>query len=485
MTAIKNWFEVDRQGLAKLVERRGKAFLAYELIANCWDTGAKEVGVTLGEIGKAVEISVTDNDPDGFADLTHSFTLFAESAKKSDPMKRGRFNLGEKLVLALCREAEIISTTGGVQFDAEGRHSLRTRREKGTHFRAAVKMTKAELSETLKAVKSILPPEDVKTVLNGTEIAYRKPIAVVETTLPTELSDAEGIVRRTARKTTVEIVECLPGETPTIYEMGIPVVEMEGRWSFNVCQKVPLSMERDNVTPAYLRQLRAACVNAVYDKLTIEDAQTAWVRDAVASPDIEKRAVETTMDLRFGEKRVIYDPSDPEGSKIAMSQGYTVIPPRAMTGEEWENVRRFEAAKPAGQVTPSPRPNYAEGGRPEKVVLPEEYTRGMAKIAGFAKLLGRVLLQQEIAVKVVNEIVLNFGACYDGHLLRFNMGRLGRKWFENPAMSEPVIRLCLHELTHNKVSDHLSHDFADEIARLGAKLALAVFSEPETFRKYQ
>src|SRR3990172_1784245 len=98
--ATKNWFEVDRAGLAKLVERRGKAFLLYELISNCWDTGATEVVVTLGEIGRAVELTIVDNDVNGFADLTHAYTLFAESSRKSDPSKRGRFNLGEKLVLA-------------------------------------------------------------------------------------------------------------------------------------------------------------------------------------------------------------------------------------------------------------------------------------------------------------------------------------------------------------------------------------------------
>lgn len=194
--ATKNWFEVSKQGLAKLVERRGKAFLLYELIANCWDTGAKEVDVTLGEIGRAVELSVTDNDADGFADLTHSFTLFAESSRKSDPTKRGRFNLGEKLVLALCKEAEIISVTGGVKFDTDGRHMLRARRARGTSFKATVKMNRTELTEVLKQVRSILPPKGVKTILNATEILYRTPVATVELTLPTELSDDEGIVRR-------------------------------------------------------------------------------------------------------------------------------------------------------------------------------------------------------------------------------------------------------------------------------------------------
>ena len=37
-------------------------------------------------------------------------------AKKTDAAKRGRFNLGEKLVLALAKTALIETTTGSVQF---------------------------------------------------------------------------------------------------------------------------------------------------------------------------------------------------------------------------------------------------------------------------------------------------------------------------------------------------------------------------------
>src|ERR1039458_8950790 len=39
---MKNWFEVDRQGLARLLERKGKEFILFELIQNGWD----EPGVT-------------------------------------------------------------------------------------------------------------------------------------------------------------------------------------------------------------------------------------------------------------------------------------------------------------------------------------------------------------------------------------------------------------------------------------------------------
>jgi hypothetical protein len=77
----KGYFEVDKKGLAKLLEEKGKQFAVYELIQNAWDTSAKKVDITFKKIpGRPLaRIVVTDDDPDGFIDLTHSFTLFAES----------------------------------------------------------------------------------------------------------------------------------------------------------------------------------------------------------------------------------------------------------------------------------------------------------------------------------------------------------------------------------------------------------------------
>jgi hypothetical protein len=108
MTAAA-WFDVDKQGLAKLMAGRHKAFVLYELLQNAWDQNVTEVKVSLSEVpGRAEsEIVVEDDDPDGFADLAHAYTLFAESRKKANPEKRGRFNIGEKLVLALARRASM------------------------------------------------------------------------------------------------------------------------------------------------------------------------------------------------------------------------------------------------------------------------------------------------------------------------------------------------------------------------------------------
>jgi hypothetical protein len=137
---MKNWFEVDRQGLARLLERKGKEFVLFELIQNGWDeAGVTKVSVSLEHQGRnRAVLAVEDDAREGFRDLSHAFTLFADSAKKTNPEQRGRFNLDEKLVLAICDEVTIRTTKGGIRFDAEGRHSLRIRQRVGSRITQAL-----------------------------------------------------------------------------------------------------------------------------------------------------------------------------------------------------------------------------------------------------------------------------------------------------------------------------------------------------------
>src|SRR5437879_1725459 len=87
---------------------------------------------------------VEDDAPEGFKDLSHAFTLFADSTKKRNPEQRGRFNLGEKLVLAISDEVTIRTTKGGIRFDAEGRHNLRVHQPVGSRIECLLRLTAEE-----------------------------------------------------------------------------------------------------------------------------------------------------------------------------------------------------------------------------------------------------------------------------------------------------------------------------------------------------
>jgi hypothetical protein len=235
----KGYFEVDKKGLAKLLEEKGKQFAVYELIQNAWDTSAKKVDITFKKIpGRPLaRIVVTDDDPDGFIDLTHSFTLFAESVKKSDPTKRGRFNLGEKLVLALCTEASVASTKGTVFFNEDG-----TRRESkakdcrtksGSVFTGFIKMNQQEFADVEEMVHTLIPPEGVVTLFNGELLERPEKVGEFSCSLQTVISDEEGNLKRTKRITRVDVYEPR-GSIAHIYELGIPVVESGDRYDLDV-----------------------------------------------------------------------------------------------------------------------------------------------------------------------------------------------------------------------------------------------------------
>ena len=157
---MKDWFTVDKEGLAKVLGRRDKAFAVMELVQNAWDAeGASRVEVTIKpESPGRTLLIVEDNSPEGFADLTHAYTLFKESPKKADPLKRGRFDAGEKLVLAICDSARICTTKGTLIFDKKGRRESPHRQDAGSRITCLLRMTKGEMEEALAWTRKLLPP---------------------------------------------------------------------------------------------------------------------------------------------------------------------------------------------------------------------------------------------------------------------------------------------------------------------------------------
>lgn len=474
MTQPNDWFAVDKSGLAQLLERRGKSFAVLELVSNAWDQDVSSVEVTLQPTGQRAkyELVVADDDPNGFSDLTHAYTLFAPSNKKGEAEKRGRFNLGEKLVLALCETATIASTKGTVTFGTDGRKQTTAKRDRGSEFRAVVRMTKPEFEETCEVIRTLIPPGHVETTFNGEKLAQRDPAHDFKASLPTEIADEEGNLRPSARKTVIKVYEPLPGETAMIYEMGIPVVENGDRWHYDIGQKVPLNMDRDNVKPSYLRHLRTLVTNEMYQRITTEDANSTWVKEALSDERILPEAVTAIIEKRFGDKVVVYDPSDQEANNKAVSEGYTVVHGRSLSKDEWTNVRRVGAILPAGQVTPSESKLFQnqlseEGKRIE--VDPVKWTPGMTRMANYTRIIGTELLGFEPEVGFVSDITLRASAFYGGRKITFNVGTLGHRWFDAPEQIS-VDSLLIHEFAHQTAANHLDHSFHDECCRLGALL---------------
>lgn len=482
------WFSVDRQGLGKLLERRGKEFAIAELLSNSWDQDSTQVIASLQKVDgtrNLYELRVEDDDPTGFDNMAHAYTLFAESIKKDKADKRGRFNLGEKLVLALCESAEIRSTTGGVRFDDRGRHQIREKRAKGSVFIGRLRLTAEEFLDCTHFVRTLIPPPDVVTTFNGEHLQPRQAKASFELPLETHIADAEGLLKRSVRKTLVRVYEPLAGEIPSLYEMGIPVVETNDRWHIDVGQKLPLSFERDNVPPAFLRKLRTEVLNQLYREVTAEDASTTWVKAATESPDAKPEAVKHVLTEIFGPKHVIFDPSDQEANKLAVSQGYAVIHPRSLSAGQWANVRENKLVLPAGQVTPSPKAEFqaAEQGQESDFLPISKWTPGLKNIASFSQAVAKEIGIGQISVRFSTNITANYLAAYGNKTLIYAVGKLGYRWFDD-GVREEVISLLVHELAHDVSGDHLSEKYHEALHDLGAKVTMLALQKPHIFAEH-
>lgn len=461
-------FEVDKDGLRLLLAERPPAFMIYELVSNAWDENTSRVIVDLTPIPNSpyVTIRVEDDNPDGFADLRHAYTLFAPSLKKDNPKQRGRFNLGEKLVLALCQEAEITTTKGTVAFDAGGRRHLRRKTEAGTIFTGKLRISRSEMAAVLAGLQQLLAPGDVTTIINGEILEPRLAAADFTASLETERQDREGNLRTAWRTTAVELHHRRKGETTMLYELGIPVVAIDGDFHVNVFQKVPLNTDRNNVRPAFLREMMAQTLNAMVasDLLaTSALADATWVSKALEHHCIKPETVKRVMDLRFGRKRVTFDPSDHEANRIAASRGYTVIPSAAFSHAAWDNVREAGASKPAGQVTPSPKP-FSPNGKPLKTIDPADYTSAHRVVVSYADDFARATLGHGISITLTNDRGWEFAGAY-GH------GDLTLKW--PTPKGQALDELLIHELAH-EYGSHLSAEFDRGLARMGAAAIEAV-----------
>jgi hypothetical protein len=493
------WLEVDREGLAKTLEGKPKAFVLFEAIQNALDEkGVTKVDVTVERIPGSpfAVIRVEDDAPEGWSDLTHAYRMFAESKKKGDATLRGRFNVGEKWILALSRKAMIVTTTGTLIFDEDGRRKSATKTERGSTLTVEVRMTDEEMEEALALASCVLPPPTITLSINGEQRWVPAPLRTVEATLPTVISGDDGVLRPTERKTTVSIHKpnLKAHGTRFVYEMGIPVVEIECEWDVDVAQRVPLNVDRDNITPAYKRKVLALVVNEMARE--IKDAGAGWVQEAISSPDIEADALGSVLDKRYTEKRVMFDPSDPEANKLAVASGYTVVHGRSLGGDAAANVRRFrdkglDLLKPAGQVTPSSAGTWAarSAANPDAPVMdpvdPSRYGEFQIRAVAFIKRIGERILGCEFPVAIFPSYPMGvrIAASWSAS------GLLGLKRFSlyNPGMRgrwedrDYLLGLVIHECAHDKASDHLSEEYYEALTSLGVKAVVLALTEPGLF----
>jgi hypothetical protein len=448
-----------------LQEGKPKHYIVRELVQNAWDENITKCSLDFHRKGARTEIVVEDDSPEGFRNLDDAYTLFGPTYKRSDPQKRGRFNLGEKQAFAICDDARIETTKGTVVFDKPNRRRIeKPRRKVGSKVTVHVKMSRAEFQEMKEAVKSYLPQADIEFRVDGVPIPYRKPWKIIEGTLTTEIEDS-GAFKRTARKTKIHILKA--GAKARLYEMGIPITEIESKYDIDVRQKVPMSVDRETVSQAFLSLLYVKVLNATFDDISPDEVSEPWVREAAAHKKISPEAVKAVIEKRFGPKAVVANPGDKVSNDDALASGYRVVHGSDLSKGEWKNVRAAKALQPSSEVFKHDLAGYEK-------VEPDE---NMERVAVLAKKIAKRFLRLDIRVDFASwkGVAAQFG----DKTLTFNVGALGKGFFD-PPVSASVIDLTIHEIGHAE-GMHTEKTYHKCLTRLAGELTMTALEEPGFF----
>jgi len=464
----RNWFEVDDNGFRALQAGKPKAYIVRELIQNSFDEDVTYVKILTSLNHRTAEISVED-DGFGFRDIRDAYTLFANTEKRSNPEKRGRFNIGEKQAFIVCKKAIVETTSGTVIFDERGRHKNHQKRECGTKVTVWFTTVRGEIEEIQKYIDLIIPPREGVTFTHNQHQRTRStPFKTFITPLPTEFF-VNRQMKGTIRKTEVELF--LPTNKLTyLYEMGIPVMEIECDYHVNVLQRIPLGIDRDRVKKSYMKTLFSEILNNTIEEISEENVSGAWVCAGMSDDRISKKAVDRVIKIRYGEKAVVATPSDRTSVDDAISDGANVIWSRELSKEEWKQVRKHDVLK-------SSKERYGHATAPTYSVAPSEE---MWRVGELAKKIMKDVFNIDIDVRFIRGRIRE-SASYGNRTLTFTVNKLGNKWFEE--INVKVIDLIIHELAH-EFGMHTERGYHEALSKLGSELIFKVKEDPKYLSNY-
>ena len=280
-------------------------------------------------------------------------------------------------------------------------------------------------------------------------------------------------VWKTNRKTKVHVFE--KGEQAYLYEMGIPVCEINCEYSIDVDQRIPMGLDRDTVSNSYLQDLFAEVLNRMYDYIPEERISESWVRTAMNDTKrMDREAISGVLDKRFGEKRVVATPKDRLSIDDAIANGYRVIYGSEMGSGEWENTKNNNLMHSSSEL-------FGRGTCDGETVTPNEY---MENVANLSKVIAQRILGINIGVTFVDcGSAKTPRATFGDGFLTFYVKQLGNGWFRN-ALSPKVIGLIIHELGHHG-GMHTEIDYHRTLTKLGSELTMIALKEPEFFDEFK
>ena len=467
----KERFTVSHEGMREQHAGRAPWELVKELVQNAWDEApeATVCRINIESTGPGyTSITVCDDGP-GFADITDAYTLLKSTPKRRDPTKRGRFNLGEKEFISVALTARVDTVGHTVIFPKNGgRRSSRNESTRGTTVQGTMPW-KAEEAQELHDRLTMFRPTDCRLVVNGQEVCKRDPALTYEALLESVLQDGPGEpIRRTRRKTQVDLLDRHDPNQSWLYEMGIPIQPIETPWDIDVQQKVPMPPNRTEVPTRYVNAIYATTLNAAYHLMDRDEFGQNWVKIAMNEERTHQDSVIATVQGRHGDK-VLFTSNDKDANMQASEQGYELVNPKSLTPTERTRFRDDGGVQSARDIFGV---SYDEREEVEPDPEHEPFIHWVTELGTACGL--------QVDVKFVRfqsnraNVIADCTADSMKPTIRFNRHHLADDFFVPPFNRADQLKLIMHEFGHAIAKRGMEHGprWGDGVATAGARIAL-------------
>ncbi len=463
------WFELSEEGWRRSNRARPLGQLVREALQNAFDQGARRVKVRLEE----GEVRIEDDAPAGLARDEYAFTVFM-GEKDTPPTWRGRKGRGLKEMISASDGAEVETVGRTLVFDDTGRHVKPNTRLVGTCLRLFRKTSASEREAAAQLLRLIIPPPDVQLVINGRTVRTPRSKEALDGCLLETVELHHGVERIVERATRVDLYHPRPGETPHLFELGLPVEPHGLPWHVDVQQRIPLAAERDAARDAYKRTLAGIILESLAPELSREELSGAWVMEVLSYFTVSPETLQAYVKRVLPARAVLS--VGPRVDDRARQLGAKVVDPRGMPPavvEQLETVVESAEAYVERMEGPPRDLRVNPGARAERFV-------------GLVRCLSRELTGREVGVEFFERKARDRSAQVDAEydrerrVLRVNLH--GQVRLDDPLEAQ-TLGIILHELAHEAGDEH-DFAFIDRLERYAGKALRCLVERPDLLAPY-
>ncbi|HSE47235.1 MAG TPA: ATP-binding protein [Gemmatimonadales bacterium] len=493
---LDDWLQISTEGFAQRQADRKPEHLLKEVIQNALDAtediavdadgGPPTVRIFISPTSyarrdpetmtkrTAVELIVEDNGP-GIENPKDLRTVFS-TGKTDSFMLRGRMGQGFKEILCLCLEARIYSRQHTMHFHVDKGKRVCDVEKSGTRALKAffpgtqvvmhMPWEKKDIPRLVEYCHRLIPPAKTRVEVNNQVVTARTVAKSIPVKIDTELFQ-DGRWRRREREGVIDLIApAFPGEKPMIYEMGIPIQELDWTQDFhiNVQMRVPMNPRRDAVAAGYFKDLYRQILPVLMPTLEAEELRDEWVSTAIeeAPPELRKEVVTQA----FGETAVRAVPSmgrhdwNSDAREMGLEPINTALLPKGLREAAMETMRSAKDVELERREVVARSFTAAED-------VTDDYP-----ITSFVAWLASQLVDMPVDVRVADDLVVRgapaIAAWAGGGRMSLNQ-KYRDEWID--PMTERFLGILVHECAHERAAHH-ADQFQDEVERLAGKLAL-------------